>query len=321
VSIGEYLQHLRTLGIQVTSEGGALRVSARQGALTPEVREQLAARKQEILDFLALASRLGSQQTALVPLQPEGSGPPFFGIAGHNGDVFCYRWLSRAMGTKSPFFGLQPPGYGSNDKPLEDVGQLAEYFAKQISAAGLGNSCTLIGYCAGGTVAFELARRLVDRGFTIQRLVLIGSPHSSWYGPIPQAWARLRTRSQSLFRRLVQSVAQYDVHPLSDALAAGVRAIARRPSRDEKRVEDRVRQVVEKATLKAVAAYVPAATQVPTSIVLPGTFVVQTRRALLRWRSVTPNCEILQASADISNENMLLELHAGSIARLLNHLR
>jgi thioesterase domain-containing protein len=319
VSIAEYLQHLRTTGIHVTSEGGALRVSARQGALTSDIREQLAARKQEILDFLALAARLGNQQTALVPLQPLGSGSPFFGIAGHNGDVFCYRWLSRAMGTKSPFFGLQPPGYGSNDKPLEDIGQLAEYFARQIGASGLGNSCSLIGYCAGGTVAFELTRRLIDRGFTIQRLVLIGSPHSSWYGPIPQAWARLRMRSQSFCRRLAQAVEQRDVRPITAALAAGFRAMARKPSRDEQRIEDRVRRQVEKATLKAVAAYVPSETQVPTSLVLPGIYVVQTRRSLLRWRAVTPNCEILQASADISNDTMLLEPHAGSIARLLVH--
>jgi thioesterase domain-containing protein len=318
VSISGYLRYLQTLGIQVTSDSGALRVSAPHGTLTPEIRQELAARKQEILDFLALASKLGTQQSAMVPLQPLGSGPPYFGIAGHNGDVFCYRWLSRALGTERPFFGLQPPGYGTNDAPLADVGQLAEYFAAQIITSGLGKSCTLLGYCAGGTVAFEVARRLLDKGIAVQDLVLIAAPHSSWYSPFSQACVRLRVRLKALSERFANSISKRDLTPLAGMVLARIRPPAERPN-DDARLEERRRQV-ELATLKAVADYTPPrVTGIHGSLVLPGKYVVQTRGSLLRWRKAVPNHCVLQAPPDTSNETMLLEPHAESIAKLLMH--
>ena len=48
----EFLSHLRSLDIRVTLEAGALKVKAPKGALTAELREQLGARKDEILAAL-----------------------------------------------------------------------------------------------------------------------------------------------------------------------------------------------------------------------------------------------------------------------------
>jgi amino acid adenylation domain-containing protein len=48
----DFLSHLRTLDIVISAEGDQLQVSAPKRALTPELREQLAIRKPEILEFL-----------------------------------------------------------------------------------------------------------------------------------------------------------------------------------------------------------------------------------------------------------------------------
>ena len=105
------------------------------------------------------------QQRAIVPLQPmirtEGTRTPIFAVPGHNGDVFCYRALARALGEDQPFYGLQPPGLDGESEPLTRIEDLAAYFAAQIRAFLPQGRCVVIaGFCAGGTVAFELAMPL-----------------------------------------------------------------------------------------------------------------------------------------------------------------
>ena len=116
-----FLSELRRRDIEVWLDGGQLRCSAKTGALTPELREELARRKQEIVKVLTAAQALVSQERAIVPLQASGSRIPVFAVPGHNGDVFCYRSLSAQLGADQPFFGLQPVGYDGAAQPLRDV--------------------------------------------------------------------------------------------------------------------------------------------------------------------------------------------------------
>src|SRR5688500_2882316 len=105
-----FLAELRSRDIRIRAEGDRLQLDAPTGALTPELREELRQRKDEILAFLQTAETLARQQRAIVPLQPLGTRAPVFGVGGHNGDIFCYRALAVALGKDQPFFGLQPPG-------------------------------------------------------------------------------------------------------------------------------------------------------------------------------------------------------------------
>ena len=116
--------------------------------------------EKKILGFLNSAKVLADQPRAIVPLQPLGTRPPVFAVAGHNGDVFCYRALAQHLGDDQPFFGLQPPGADGQSQPLTSVEDLAAYFASQIRAFQPNGPYLLAGYCAGGTIAFELARQL-----------------------------------------------------------------------------------------------------------------------------------------------------------------
>ena len=70
----EFLAHLRSLDILLTLQGDRLRCNAPKGALTPEIREALAARKAEILDLLRATSdpRRGADSHPLSFAQTEG---------------------------------------------------------------------------------------------------------------------------------------------------------------------------------------------------------------------------------------------------------
>ncbi|HYG62211.1 MAG TPA: condensation domain-containing protein [Thermoanaerobaculia bacterium] len=63
----QFLGRLRELGIKVWAEGERLRFSAPQGALTPELKAELAERKQEVLAFLDQGSRAAGPG----PMPPE----------------------------------------------------------------------------------------------------------------------------------------------------------------------------------------------------------------------------------------------------------
>ena len=170
------LAELRRLDVHVALDGTRLRLNAPVGVLTDEHKRDLAERKPEIIAFLLEAQQLAAQQRAIVPLEAAGTLTPIFAVAGHNGDVFTYRALAQALGANQPFFGLQPPGLEEGSDPLTRVEDIARYFAEQIRAFRPVGPMSIAGYCAGGSIAFELARQLAESDARITNLILIGAP-------------------------------------------------------------------------------------------------------------------------------------------------
>src|SRR5437660_2470792 len=192
MSVTALLAELRGRDVQIMADGDRLRCNAPANALTPELRVQLQQRKKDILEFLRSAEVLARQQRAIVPLQPRGGRTPVFAVAGHNGDVFCYRALAQHLGDDQPFFGLEPPGPDGRSEPLTRVEDLAAYFAEQVRAFQPSGPYIIAGFCAGGTVAFELGRQLLQGGASVPFVALFGSPDPTWYRLPSQLGWRLR---------------------------------------------------------------------------------------------------------------------------------
>ncbi len=164
MTLQRFLADLHERGVHLYAEGDRLRCTAPPGVLTPQLRDRLQQHKDEILEVLRSGAALARQQRAIVPLERRGTRTPVFAVAGHNGDVFCYRALAQHLGDHQPFFGLEPPGLDGRSEPLTRVEDLAAYFAEQIRAFQPDGQYILAGFCAGGTVAFELARQLLQGG-------------------------------------------------------------------------------------------------------------------------------------------------------------
>jgi len=113
-----------------------------------------------------------SSWSSLVPIQPNGSRPPFFCIHGAGGNVLIYRELSQSLGPDQPFYGLQAQGLDGKLPPLEKIEDMAARYVKEIRRLKAHGPYLIGGYCMGGTIAFEMAQQLRAEGEEVSLLAL-----------------------------------------------------------------------------------------------------------------------------------------------------
>jgi thioesterase domain-containing protein len=324
VTVAAWLEELRSRDIKVWADGDLLRCSAPPGTLTPELRGQLQIRKSEILQFLKSAKALARQHRGIVPLQSRGTRTPVFATAGHNGDVFCYRTLVGHLGDDQPFYGLQPPGLDGREEPLTTVEDLAAYFASEIRAFRPDGPYIIGGYCAGGALAFELARQLARDPGVVSSLVLFGSPYPSWYRFLPQMRYRLGQRvewAKTHARALAaMSYAEGRAY-VGDKLRA---RIAQREAALQA-VPDQVmvfREKVGNATLAAIRRYRPRPFSGRLMMLWPSDeWLVRFRTGLRQWQAMAQAMEIQCGPAGCPSDQMLLEPYVATFAELFRRCR
>jgi thioesterase domain-containing protein len=319
VSVAAFLAELRSRDMEIWADGDQLRCNAPAGALTPEVRERLQQRKQDILEFLRSADALARQQRAIVPLQPHGSRTPVFAVPGHSGDVFCYRALVEHLGREQPFFGLQPPGVDGNSAPLTRIEDLAAYFAEQIRDFHRADGPIVIaGYCAGGTTAFELARQLAERGPDVSFVALLAGPYPYWYRSLPQ----LRERGRYVMKQVRHHARELAARSwregrgyINDHLRhrGAQREASRAPVSDPVLI---ARHKLEALTLSAVRVYEPRYFAGCVCLLIPNRTWLRSRNLTRRWRRVAERVEHYCGPGG-EGDAMLLEPTAGMIAELL----
>ncbi len=310
------LAELRQHEIRVWADGDRLRCRGPAGALTPELRDRLQQHKREIVDFLRSGEALARQQRAIVPLEQGGTRVPVFAVPGHNGDVFCYRALAQHLGEDQPFFGLEPPGLDGGSEPLTRVEDLAAYFADQIGAFQPSDSYIIAGFCAGGTVAFELGRQLLQRGANVGFVALFGSPDPSWYRVPAQLGWRLR---QQMSRVGVHARALWSLpsRELGRYIAERVRRRLERREAEQATALDPVlarRAKVERATIAALRRYTPRHFAGRLIVFTPSREWLPA--AAPQWRSVAERAEEHFGPPGCDNDTMLREPYAAEFASL-----
>jgi thioesterase domain-containing protein len=325
VIVPALLERLRRSDIQIWADGDHLRCNAPTGMLTPELRDQLRQRKSDIVEFLRSAEMLARQQRAIVPLQPRGARVPVFAVPGHNGDVFCYRALAHHLGDDQPFFGLQPPGVDGQSEPLTCVEDLAAYFAAQILAFQPDGPYVIAGYCAGGTIAFELARQLIQRGAAVAWLALFAGSYPTCFRALPELRQRVaeRVKSVSKHARALPSLpfGERRVYITEQLRRSQEQREASRRALSDPMLALRVR--VQDATRAGVRRYRPRYFAGRVSLFLPSSAWLRPENpnAALRWRAVARDTEEYCGPDGCDGDVMLLEPHARAIAELFRRCR
>jgi thioesterase domain-containing protein len=314
MTLAVLFDELRRRDIELKVDGGQLSCSGPPGALEPELRDRLRQCKDDIIEFLNSAQLLTAPRQAIVPLQPLGAKPPVFAAPGHNGDVFCFRALARHLGEEQPFFGLQPPGVDGGSAPIDCVEDLAGYFAAQILAFRPRDPFVIAGYCAGGTIAFELARQLRRHGASIRCLALFGCPDPGWFRTLPQ----LRHRARQQWVRVVKHVDVLTKSPARELPGYVIQKYRHRTAQREverQAATDPImlrRAEVERATLAAVRRYSPRDTLEQVCQFLPN----RNWQHGTRWRAAANHVEELAGPDGCEADRMLREPYVSMFAEL-----
>jgi len=114
--------------------------------------------------------------SALVPICLGVPGqPPLFCVHGAGGNVLNFKPLSLGLGPDQPCYGLQAQGVDGHLPPLETIEAMAAQYVEAIRSVQPQGPYQLIGYCAGGVIAFEMAQQLRRVGQSVSLLAMINA--------------------------------------------------------------------------------------------------------------------------------------------------
>jgi thioesterase domain-containing protein/acyl carrier protein len=129
----------------------------------------------EALAAVLRQKTLAPAASPLVPLQLQGSRPPFFCVHPSHGDALCYLDLSRRLGADQPFYAFQARGIDGETPAAATIESLAADYLQELSSLQEKGPYRLGGWSLGGVIAFEMARQLEARGEEVALLALLDS--------------------------------------------------------------------------------------------------------------------------------------------------
>jgi thioesterase domain-containing protein len=112
---------------------------------------------------------------ALVTLNPDGSRPPLFFIAGGGGLGMVFYALARRLGPDQPSYALQNRALESRALPQWSVAAMARRYLADLRTVQPEGPYYLAGHSFGGLVALEMAHQLTARGHRVARLIILDS--------------------------------------------------------------------------------------------------------------------------------------------------
>ncbi|MEM7126667.1 MAG: amino acid adenylation domain-containing protein [Chloroflexota bacterium] len=102
---------------------------------------------------------------------------PIFCVHGAGGNVLVLRELSRRLGADIPFYGIQARGVDGVSRPHSSIEGMAQAYINAIQTLQLDGPFILAGYSGGGTVAYEMARRLQGTDSQVPLVVFLDTFH------------------------------------------------------------------------------------------------------------------------------------------------
>ena len=152
----------------------------------------------------------------VVPYRTSGTKPPFFCLPGGGGNVLSLRDLAASMSDDQPFYCLQAKGLDGSD-PLRSVEEAAEFYIREVRTVQPEGPYYLGGASFGGSLAFEMARKLRGHGQEVGLLALIDAKNFAYH--------RTRAKTTQLYenarffrRRLTYHFKKVRDVPLHDRL-------------------------------------------------------------------------------------------------------
>jgi thioesterase domain-containing protein len=141
----------------------------------------------------ALARLVSGEVSAdsLVVIRPGDGRPPLFLVHDGDGETMLYRNLAMRLDPGHAVYGLQP--YSLDGVPMAHtrIPEMAAYHIDKLRAIQPRGPYLLGGMCAGGVIAYEIARQLEAMG---ERVALVALLDAADPAAAPRAWRVARDR-------------------------------------------------------------------------------------------------------------------------------
>ena len=152
--------------------------------------------------------------TRAVPFRRSGSRLPLFCAPVEGGHLFFYDNLARCLNPDQPVYGLPAQGTDGREPPHTSIEAMATHAIRLMREVQPDGPYSLLGYCSGAFVAFEMACQLEAQGEKVKRLVLVDSvaPGTNW-----RSWTLLALdAARGRNRRVLQERIYHQVlHPFA----------------------------------------------------------------------------------------------------------
>jgi amino acid adenylation domain-containing protein len=191
---------------------------------------------------------LSSSWSSLVPIQMEGSKPPFFAIHAGGGHVLFYRDMARLMGPDQPFYGLQAQGLDGKLPRHYSVEEMAAHYIQEIRSLQPEGPYNLGGASFGGLVSFEMACQLHAQGQKVG-LVALFDTHAPGYPRLLPTTKKMHSRFFALARRVEHHVTSLLMLEPKEKVAYFLAKTTKAKKMFKKSVKKRFKQVVRKIYL------------------------------------------------------------------------
>ncbi|HJW12147.1 MAG TPA: amino acid adenylation domain-containing protein, partial [Albitalea sp.] len=126
-----------------------------------------------IRQLVASLSHTDAARNSLVLIRPGGTRPPVFLVHDGIGETLLYRSLAYCLDAGHAVYGLQPRSEDGYAMLHSRISEMAAYHVEKIRSVQPHGPYLLGGLCAGGVIAFEIARQLQARGETIAMVALL----------------------------------------------------------------------------------------------------------------------------------------------------
>ncbi|MGH9756685.1 MAG: thioesterase domain-containing protein, partial [Candidatus Acidiferrales bacterium] len=160
-------------------------------------------------------------RSSIVPIQPNGTQPPVFWIPGGFGNsVLPFREVSLELGADQPVYGFESK-MPEEGEEFEPIANRAVRFIDEMRTLQPHGPYSLIGFCGGGYVAYEMAQQLSAQGEKIALLCIVecDDPRhpSGQIGRICFRAERIVWRIRNFLRRGPRSLARWTAEKVSSA--------------------------------------------------------------------------------------------------------
>ncbi|WP_315792608.1 non-ribosomal peptide synthetase [Bradyrhizobium sp. SZCCHNRI1002] len=118
--------------------------------------------------------------SCIIPIQLSEQGTPIICVHPIGGGILCYRDLAKSLGPGYSVYGIKALGLHGEQDPLVSIDQMADHHVARMLEIQQTGPFNLVGWSAGGLIAFAIARKLNELGHQVGVLALIDTvPPSS----------------------------------------------------------------------------------------------------------------------------------------------